>query len=330
MTDRAISTISIALEKVKVERMPLDPQAQSLLDLLASMDAPPLHEQSVEFARQSFSMLQNMSGPLEEVNKIEDRTIPGPVGEIPIRIYTPEGNGPFPVLVFFHGGGWVIGSIETYDPVCRSLTNAGQCIVVSVEYRLAPEYKYPAAPEDCYAATKWVAENAASLNGDPSRVAVGGDSAGGNLSAVVSLMAKEHGGPKLVFQLLIYPATDYYLPGTPSITENGEGYFLTRDSMVWFSNHYLPENFDRYDPYTFPLHAQDVSGLPPAFVVTAEYDPLRDEGELYAQRLKDAGVRVQQKRYNGMIHGFISMAGVMDQGKQLLADCGAALRSAFA
>lgn len=310
--------------------MPLDPQAQALLDMLASLNVPPLHEQSVEYARQSFSMLKDMAGPLEEVQKVEDRIIPGPAGEIPVRVYTPEGAGPFPVLVFFHGGGWVIGSIEMYDPVCRALTNRGQCVVVSVEYRLAPEYQFPAAPEDCYAATKWVAENAASLNGDPARIAVGGDSAGGNLSAVVSQMAKERSGPKLVFQLLIYPATDYYLPGTPSLMENGEGYFLTRDSMIWFSGHYLPEGFDRYDPLAFPLHAKDFSGLPPAFVMTAEYDPLRDEGELYAERLKEAGVPVQVKRYPGMIHGFVSMAGIMDQGKQLLDDCGVALRAAFA
>jgi acetyl esterase len=309
--------------------MPVDPQVQTLLDMLAAMGAPPMHEQTVEEARQAMTAFDEMGGAPEEVHSIENRTIPGPAGEIPIRIYTPEGEGPFPVLVFFHGGGWVICSLDTHDPLCRMLANSAHCIVVSVDYRLAPEYKFPAAPEDCYAATKWVAENATSLNGDPARIAIGGDSAGGNLTAVVSLMARDRGEPKIIFQLLIYPVTDYYLPGTVSYTENAEGYFLTRDSMIWFWDYYITPEDDLDNPYLNPLRVGDLSGLPPAFVVTAEFDPLRDEGETYAQRLREAGVAVQAKRYNGMIHGFFNMTGVIDQSKAAVSEAATALAAAF-
>ena len=309
--------------------MPLDPQAVVLLDTIAAMGTPPLSMMSVADARQALGAMSEMGGELEAVSKIEDREIPGPLGTIPIRIYTPAGNGPFPVLVYFHGGGWVLGNIESHDVVCRSLTNAAGCIVVSVDYRLAPEYKFPAAPEDCYAATQWVVANAATLNGDPQRVAVGGDSAGGNLAAVVSLMAHEHGGPKLVYQLLIYPATDYYLPGTPSMQENADGYFLTLGDMVWFWNHYLSSEADAKHPYAAPIQAKDLSGLPSALIITAEFDPLRDEGEHYAARLREAGVPVVATRYNGMIHGFVSMAGKLDQGKKAMEEAAAGLRSAF-
>ena len=309
--------------------MPLDAQTQAVLELMNSMGAPPIHTQSVEEARRAMAMMSAMAGEPEPVGKVEDREIPGPEGTIPVRIYTPEGKGPFPVLVFFHGGGWVIGNIESHDAVCRTLTNTAGCITVSVDYRLAPEYKFPAAPEDCYAATKWVAEKAATFNGDAARVAVGGDSAGGNLAAVVSLMARDRGGPSLVYQLLIYPATDYYLPGTPSVEENAEGYMLTRNDMIWFLGHYMSSEADIKHPYIFPLRAEDLSGLPPAMVITAEYDPLRDEGETYAVRLEQAGVTVQATRYHGTIHGFISLAAMIDLGKQALADAAAGLRSAF-
>ncbi len=309
--------------------MPLDPQTQAVLEMMAAMSAPPVHAQSVEEARQAMAMMAMMAGEPEPVGKVEDRDIAGPEGPIPVRIYTPEGKGPFPVLVFFHGGGWVIGNIESHDAVCRTLTNTVDCITVSVDYRLAPEYKFPAAPEDCYAATKWAVENAATFNGDPARVAIGGDSAGGNLAAVVSLMARDRGGPSLVYQLLIYPATDYYLPGTPSLEENAEGYMLTRDDMIWFLDHYLSSEADIKHPYAFPLQAGDLSGLPPAMVITAEYDPLRDEGETYAVQMEQAGVTVQATRYHGTIHGFVSLAAMIDLGKQALTDAAAGLRSAF-
>src|SRR5439155_5823717 len=193
--------------------MPVDPQTQAVLDYLAASGMPPMHAQTVADARGAMLAMGAMGGEPEPVGNVEDREVPGPEGQISIRIYTPQGKGPFPVLVFFHGGGWVIGNIESHDAICRSLTNAADCITVSVDYRLALEHKFPAAPEDCYAATQWVAANAATFNGDTSRIAVGGDSAGGNLAAVVALMARDRGGPSLVYQLLIYPATDYYLLG---------------------------------------------------------------------------------------------------------------------
>jgi acetyl esterase len=309
--------------------MPLDPQTQAVLDFLAASGMPPMHTQTVADARGAMLALGAMGGEPEPVGKVEDREIPGPEGQISVRIYTPEGKGPFPVLVFFHGGGWVIGNIETHDAICRSLTNLAGCITVSVDYRLAPEHKFPAAPEDCYAATQWVAANAATFNGDPTRIAVGGDSAGGNLAAVVALMARDRGGPNLVYQLLIYPATDYYLPGTQSIQENAEGYLLTRDDMIWFLDHYLSGEEDTTHPYAFPLKAGDLSGLAPAMVITAEFDPLRDEGEIYAFQMQKAGVEVTSRRYHGTIHGFVSLSGMIDLGKQALADAAAGLRSAF-
>ena len=309
--------------------MPLDQQTQAVLDMMAAVGAAPMNNLSVADARAVILEMAAMGGEAEPVGKIEDREIPGQEGKIPVRIYTPEGKGPFPVLVFFHGGGWVIGNIESHDTTCRVLTNAAGCVTVSVDYRLAPEHKFPAAPEDCYTATKWVADNATTFNGDPTRIAVGGDSAGGNLAAVVPLMARDRGGPNLVYQLLIYPATDYYLPGTPSIQENGDGYLLTRDDMIWFLGHYLSSEADIKHPYAFPLQAKELSGLPPAMVITAEFDPLRDEGEMYAVQLKQAGVVVTATRYHGTIHGFVSLAGMIDQGKKALADAAAGLRSAF-
>jgi acetyl esterase len=248
---------------------------------------------------------------------------------MPTRIYTPYGTGPFPVLVYFHGGGWVIGNLEAYDATCRALTKAAGCIVIAMEYRLAPEHTFPAAPEDCYAATCWVAANAAAIGGDPRRIAIGGDSAGGNLTAVVAQMARDRGGPALVYQLLVYPVTNYDYD-TASYRENADGYLLTRDAMVWFWNHYLRSAADGDHPLASPLRASDLRGLPPAMVLTAEFDPLRDEGEAYARRLQEAGVPVTLKRYTGMIHGFFSLGTVLDQGKQAMADAAAALRAIFA
>jgi acetyl esterase len=307
--------------------MPLDPQAKLFLDQLEALNAPPLQSLSPEEARNAID-IRHMAGEPENVAKVEDRTIPGPLGEIPVRIYTPSGNGPHPALVYYHGGGWVIGNLETVDAVCRLLTNRAQCVVVSVDYRLAPEHKFPAAAEDAYAAAKWVAENASSIQVDANRIAIGGDSAGGNLTAVVALMAKDRGGPSLIYQMLIYPVTNYSFD-TKSYLENGEKYFLTKDMMVWFWNHYLREELDGKNPYASPLLAEDLSGLPPALVITAEYDPLRDEGEAYAKRLIDAGVAVELKRYHGMIHGFFWMPAAMDQGKKAIEHAASALRRAF-
>jgi acetyl esterase len=262
------------------------------------------------------------------VAHVENRMVPGPDGDIPVRLYTPQGPGPFPVLIFFHGGGWVIGDLETYDELCRTLTNGAECIVVSVDYRLAPEHKFPAGPEDCYAATQWVATHATQLNGDPSRVAIGGDSAGGNLAAVVAQMARDREGPRLVFQLLIYPMTNF-TADTPSLKENAEGYLMTAEDIKWFLKQYLNNEEEKKNPLASPMLVTDLSGLPPALIITAEYDPLRDDGELYGERLKEAAVPVTVSRYSGMIHAFVSMAMFLDQGKQAITEICAALQAAF-
>jgi len=270
------------------------------------------------------SIMDEMAGifPGPEVDT-EDRTIPGPNGDIPVRIYRPEGDGPFPVVVFFHGGGFVIGSITSHDATCRSLCQKAGAVVVSVEYRLAPEYPFPAAPEDCYAATSWVSEHAVELGVNSSRLAVVGDSAGANLAAVVCLMAKERGGPPIAFQALVYPVTDHV--DTESRTENAEGYLLTTAAMDWFIGHYADDE-TRKNPWCAPLRALDLSGLPPALVITAEFDPLRDEGEAYGQRLQDAGVPVTISRYDGMVHGFFSMTALVPRAVDAEDEVAKALR----
>lgn len=311
--------------------MPIDPQMQAFLDQQAALGAPPLHKLTPEQVRAG-SRMQLQQAALyytpEQVAKIENRTIPAPTGEIPVRIYTPEGDGPFPLLVFFHGGGWVIGDLDSHDDLCRALTNAAGCVVFAVDYRLAPEHKFPAATEDCYAATEWAAAHAAELHADPDRVAVGGDSAGGNLAAVVTMMARDRGGPKLIFQLLIYPATDFR-GGTPSHQENADAPILDRETQLWFTNHYLNGEEDKLNPLASPLLASDFHGLPPALVITAEYDPLRDEGEAYAEQLKAADVPATVRRYDGLIHGFFSFGVGMDKVQQAMAETATTLREAL-
>ena len=306
--------------------MPLDPKAKELLDQFAAAGLPSLGSQPVAETRALFDADTGLGGPPEPMAKIEDRRIPGPAGDVPLRVYTPEARGLLPLLVYFHGGGWVIGNLDTHDTVCRLLAKTAPAVVAAVDYRLAPEHKFPAAAEDCYAAARWVAENAAALGGDPKRrIAVGGDSAGGNLAAVVSLMARDRKGPSIGFQLLAYPVTNHVFD-TPSYRDNADGYLQTTDAMVWFWNHYLRGERDGANPYASPLRAESLRGLPPAMVVTAELDPLRDEGEAYAARLREAGVPVKHKRYDGMIHGFLSLTGVFEQARQAVAEAAAELR----
>jgi acetyl esterase len=309
--------------------MPPDPQAKAVLDQMAALGAPPLGTLSPHEHRQMMLMTRAAAPPGPEVQRVEDRTIPGPAGEIPVRLYYPSDGPALPALVYFHGGGWVIGSIETHDATCRELATAADCLVVSVDYRLAPEHKFPAAAEDAYAATRWVAEHAAEIGADPRRIAVGGDSAGGNLAAVVALMARDRGGPSLAFQLLVYPVTDYNFH-TESYRQNAEGYLLTRHSMQWFWNHYLTSEADGGNPHASPIRAKDLSGLPPALVITAEFDPLRDEGEAYTNRLREAGVPAAYTCYEGMIHGFFGMSAVVDKAKQAVGEAAGALQVAFA
>ena len=306
--------------------MPLDPQAKHVMEQLAALGFPPPHTVSPEQARSNAKARPRATGP--EVAKVEQRTIPGPGSEIPVRIYTPAGPGPFPILAWFHGGGWVIGDLDSADPTARHLAVGAGCVVVSVDYRLAPETKFPGAADDCYAATQWAVQHAAQLNGDPGRIAVGGDSAGGNLAAAVTLMARDRGGPSLAFQLLVYPVTHCsYM--TNSYQSFAEGYMLTRASMQWYWDHYLKDVADANNPYAAPLLASDLSGLPPALVLTAECDPLCDEGAAYAQRLKEAGVHTTYSCYDGMIHGFFGMPAVLDKGKLAIAEASAALQQAL-
>jgi acetyl esterase len=307
--------------------VPVHPEAQALLDALRAQGVPPFECMTVPQAREATAAFLDLQPPREEVASVVERTVPGPGGEIPVRIYTPAGDGPSPrgVLVYFHGGGWVIGTLDTVDGPCRTLANAADVVVVSVDYRLAPEHRHPAAFEDCYAVTEWVAAHAAEIGADPARLVVGGDSAGGQLAAAVTLTARDRGGPAIAFQLLIYPVTDFAFD-TPSHTDNAEGYLLQRATMQWFWAHNLGATDPGKDQTAFPARADSYVGLPPAFVATAEYDPLRDEGEAYAVALRDAGVTVTASRYDGMIHGFLWTLGATPSGARMVDDAVAALR----
>jgi acetyl esterase len=317
--------------------MAITPEVQALLDMLALADTGPIDQQPVEQVRQSYAALSAMMA-CEDVASTSDRTVQTPEGDVPVRVYVPlgEARGPRPVLVYLHGGGWTIGSIETHDNTCRSLANGAGVVVVSVDYRLAPEHPFPAALDDCLAAVRWVADNAGELGVDPERVAVGGDSAGGNLAALVALALRDT-GPAIRFQLLIYPATDMTM-SHPSIDENAEGYFLTKVAMTWFGDNYLCGGaggtpvVDPTDPRVSPLHAphETLRGLPPALIVTAAYDPLRDEGEAYAEALRSAGVEAVATRYDGVIHGFFSMPDMIPEGKIAIDEACTALRAALA
>ena len=304
--------------------MPVHAEAQQLLAALEAAGLPPFEHMTVPQAREATKGFIDLQGEPEEI-AAEERSIPGPAGEIPVRVYTPAGEGPKPVIVYFHGGGWVIGELDTVDNPLRRIANRTDAVIVSVDYRLAPEHRYPAAFDDCYAATAWVAEHAAELGGDPERVAVCGDSAGGNLAAAVAIAARDRQSPRLAAQLLIYPVTDFDFT-TESYEQNGDGYLLTKGSMQWFWAHYLGAQDLGKDPYACPARADDLAGLPPAFVATAEFDPLRDEGEAYAANLRIAGVDVTAKRYDGMLHGFAWTLGATPSGAALIDDLAAAFR----
>jgi acetyl esterase len=308
--------------------MPLDEDVKMLLSLLAAPGAPSLTSMSVEDARANMRNLTSLRTGAEELPRVENRTIPGPHGDIPVRLFAASTEKDLPILVYFHGGGWVLGDLDTHDGTCRTLAKQIGGIVVSVDYRLAPEHKFPMALDDCYAATVWVHANAAGIGGDPRKLAVGGDSAGGNLSACVSLKARDEGRPRIVHQLLVYPVTDARFD-TASYRDNSEGYFLSRSDMQCFWDHYLATDGDAENPYAAPLRSSDLRGLPSATVITAEFDPLRDEGEAYARKLKDAGVPVELRRYDGVIHGFFSMGDMITKGKTAVQFATDALRKAY-
>ncbi len=304
--------------------MPLDPQAEALLAEMREAGVKPFEEMTVPEARTAAWGYLALAGEPQEVAAVRTTFIPGPTADIPIRIYTPHGDGPRGGIVFFHGSGWVIANIDICDPAARSLANSTGCVVVSVNYQKAPEHPFPVPFDDCWAATTWVNENVEALGIDPSRLAVAGDSAGGNLAAAVCLKARDEGTLRIVFQALVYPALDRNWD-TPSAIENAEGYGLQRETMRWFWNHYVPDEADGDNPLVSPLRAADLSGLPPAFIATAEFDPLRDHGEMYGERLSEAGVPVIVKRYDGMIHGFYWMLGALDDARVLHDDIAGAV-----
>ncbi|HEV2637325.1 MAG TPA: alpha/beta hydrolase [Actinocrinis sp.] len=307
--------------------MPTDPQVQALRERTVAAGSTPLYRLSLDEARaRDLADIKAAGGDPEPVDVVLDDQVAGPAGPLAVRVYRPAADGPLPVLVYFYGGGWTLGNLETCDAICRRLANSTPCVVVSASYRLAPEHPFPAAVDDCFVATQEIVDRAQSYGGDAKRVAVGGDSAGGNLAAVVALLARDQkDGVELAAQLLVYPNTDS-LAETPSMAENDDSAFFNARSVAWYRSHYLADPADAANPLVSPLRAEDLAGLPPALVITAELDPLRDEGEQYAARLADSGVPTRLSRYDGMIHGFFAMSGVLDAGGRALAEAAGFLR----
>ncbi len=308
--------------------MPLDPQMQAVRDQRERDHVPPLYAMSLTDARAAdLASIRESGGEAEPVYEVTDLMISGPGGDLPLRLYRPSGERPLPALLYFFGGGWVLGTIDTADGVSRSLANSSGALVAVVGYRLAPEHPFPAAIDDCYAAVRWVAEHAAQVGADPARLAVGGDSAGGNLAAAVALRARA-GGPPLAGQLLVYPNTDQ-LADDQSMRAADDPFLFNRRSVAWYRQHYLADPADAANPLASPLRSESLAGLPPALVITAEYDPLRDQGEAYARRLADDGVQVELSRYPGMAHGFFTMAGAVDASRSAIAEAASRLREWF-
>jgi acetyl esterase len=307
--------------------MPLHPQVKALLESMAALNLPPIETTTPDVAREMMRKRTAPLGPGPEVAAVVDHRVPVKDGAITVRVYSPSPATSLPALVFYHGGGWVIGDLYTHDAICRTLANAAGCVVASVDYRLAPEFKYPVAAEDSYAGLEWVANHAREIGVDSRRIAVGGDSAGGNLAAVVALMSRDRKGPAIAFQVLIYPVTEHGFD-TPSYHANADGYMLTRAGMRWFWDHYLARDADGGQAYASPLRA-DLRALPPALVLTAEYDPLRDEGEAFAEKLSAAGVPVTLTRYPGQVHGFFRLTPVLDDARIAVDEVAAALKKSL-
>lgn len=309
--------------------MALDPQIQAMRNQRARTGEAALYTLSVAQARAAdLAAIRASGGSPRSLYEVADRTIPGPGGELPVRVYRPSAEPQLPVLLYYFGGGWTLGSIDTADVVCRTLAEEAGCLVVTVGYRLAPEHPFPAAVHDCHAALRWVSAHAGELGADPARLAVGGDSAGGNLAAAVTLLAREAGDIPLAGQLLVYPNTDQ-LADDASMRDNADPYLFNHHSAAWYTRHYLADEADAADPLASPLRAADLSGLPPALIITAEYDPLRDQGEAYAHRLAQAGVPVELTRYPGMAHGFFAMAATVDAATTATTQAARHLRGCF-
>lgn len=307
----------------------LHPQLEALLSEIATANYPDQIEVPVDEARRiTVDRAQRFYGPAEPVQRVEALTIPGPAGPMKARLYAAEADGPLPITVYFHGGGWVLGDCDSHDKGVRALTNAAGCLSVSVEYRLAPEHVFPAAIDDCFAALKWVADNAAALGGDPSRIAVAGDSAGGNLAAACALLAKAEGGPDLAFQLLIYPVLDSDME-TESYREHAEAVVLNRARMAYFWDLYVPDQAMRADWRVAPMQAPDLSGLPPALIIGSGIDPLFSEGVAYAERLRAAGVAAEHLPFPQMAHAFFQAPAILDDSRASIDRAGVLLREAF-
>jgi acetyl esterase len=304
----------------------LDPEARDYLEATAALGLPPLSEQGAEEARRNVVLRAPLlAGELEDVHRVEDLEAPGPGGPVRVRLYAPAGSSPLPVVVYFHGGGWVTGDLDTHASVGRALANRTGCMVVAVDFRNAPEHPFPAPLDDCYAVVEWLARSGAELGADPGRLAVIGDSAGGNLAAAVALRARERAGPQLAAQVLVNPVLDFDLD-RPSYLANADGLGLTRDMMRWYWEQYLAGRADPLAPEVSPLRAADLGGLPPALVITCEFDPLLDEGVEYARRLSEAGVRVEHVNEPGMVHGYFRMAGAFRRARKSWDDCARFLR----
>jgi len=312
--------------------MALDPQAKAVLELVIKSGRPAYNTLSPKDARQLFRETRPASTPTPpQIGAVTNLVVDTTTGAVPVRVYRPAGisdGAPLPTLVYFHGGGWVIGDLETHDVLCRQITGEAGMMVVAVDYRLAPEAKFPTAVDDAWAATKWVVANAARLGADPKKLAVGGDSAGGNLAAVIALMARDAGAPSIAYQVMLYPVTDVGTE-TQSYRDFGDGYLLTLEGMRWFFDQYLTSSEQAKDWRVSPLRAPSLAGLPPALIITAGFDPLRDEGEAYAKKLREAGVRVDYICYGGMIHGFAPMGRLIDTGNRAVSHIAASLREAL-
>ncbi len=306
------------------EKMPLHPFLQTMVDKAAAL--PPMHTVPLERLRATDVARFTAGVPRVELPSVEQRTMPGPGGPIALRIYKPSNEANLPVVVFFHGSGFILCSLDTHDLICRQLCKASGAIIVSVDYRLAPEHKFPAASDDCLAATRWIGAHGHEFGGDASRIALAGDSAGGNLAAVTALRVRDQGGPALRGQLLVYPVTDHPSVPKPSYKECGEGLGLTDVSMRWFWDLYLADKSDLTHAYASPLRAESLHGLPPAYIITAQYDVLRDEGELYGKRLAEHGVETKVERFSDMNHGFIFWVGVIDPATEAVMKSAAWLR----
>jgi len=328
-----VSALLYTGRRIRIDGNTLDSKAQLLCDIVALVRDIPMSEMTPEISRNQLATFAKLlGGGPTPVGAVENRTIPGPDGDIPVRLYRPAnaGEGPLPILIFYHGGGWIQGDLDVHDEPCRRVANTSGGLVISIDYRLAPEHKFPAGVEDSLAAFRWVRDNAGVIGADVNRIAVGGDSAGGNLSAIVCQQIAAAGEPGPMFQLLIYPATDSRME-TKSFGMFEEGFFLTRERIDWYLELYLNDfEAEKQDLRFSPVFAEDVSNQPQALVITAGFDPLRDEGRNYHERLVAAGVNSKYLQYDGMIHAFINMAGTLPQGADALTKSGEALKEAWA